>query len=377
MIEQKREALNTILMLVCNELQLSPTQKEKAEKMYEDLCNWIASSTNYDLKEADIFVQGSMATQTTVRPLTREEYDLDIVCLVHNRSLTPEELLSLVLKRIAEHSDYKKVLKPGEHRRNIGLEFPGEFHVDIVPAIPYNENAIRIPNYNKETGIYSWKETNPQGFKAWFDEKTKKMQFFNRKTAAVYDSFPEFKPLSQMKPLQNAVQLLKRWRDVNFTGTKITPPSSILISTISGNDYEGESDVFSAIKNIVKKMSDMAHFDMISITNPSLPSESLAKPMEDTDNFNTFVTKSKNLVTSLANLERAESIPDINAILENMFDENVTGRRVVKASISKYGHLVSHQKETGNITINNATGTISALGAFTSKINSGNSFHGN
>lgn len=32
MIEQKREALDTILMLVCNELQLSATQEKKPKK---------------------------------------------------------------------------------------------------------------------------------------------------------------------------------------------------------------------------------------------------------------------------------------------------------------------------------------------------------
>lgn len=223
MIEQKREALDTILMLVCNELQLSATQEKKAKKMHEDICKWISGSEKYDLKEAYIFVQGSMATQTTVRPLTKEEYDLDMVCLVRNTNYTPDRLLSLVRKRIAENPVYAKVLKEGEHKRNIGLEFPGEFHVDIVPAIPYTGKIIKIPNYDKNTGTYSWKSTNPQGFKIWFEEKMKKFQFFSNKTATVYDAFPEFKPLAFMKPLQNVVQLLKRWRDVNFTNKKIAP----------------------------------------------------------------------------------------------------------------------------------------------------------
>lgn len=164
-----------------------------------------------------------MATQTTVRPLTKEEYDLDMVCLVRNTNYTPDRLLSLVRKRIAENPVYAKVLKEGEHKRNIGLEFPGEFLVDIVPAIPYTGKIIKIPNYDKNTGTYLWKSTNPQGFKIWFEEKMKKFQFFSNKTATVYDAFPKFKPLAFMKPLQNVVQLLKRWRDVNFTNKKIAP----------------------------------------------------------------------------------------------------------------------------------------------------------
>ena len=60
--------LSLILNCVCKEIQLSDEQIKKAEKIYEDLSKYLQESNTLKSKIIDIFVQGSVALQTTVKP---------------------------------------------------------------------------------------------------------------------------------------------------------------------------------------------------------------------------------------------------------------------------------------------------------------------
>jgi len=82
-------------------------------------------------------------------------------------------------------------------------------------------------------------------------------------------------------PLQRAVQLLKRHRDIMFDGKPSNlKPTSIIITTIAGRLYENEDNVFDAISSILSKAEefivDNKVGDQYYIENPSYPGENFA-----------------------------------------------------------------------------------------------------
>jgi hypothetical protein len=172
--------------------------------------------------------------------LPKEEFDVDMVCVINDTSLNPTDLLNLVLNRLKENPKYKDIVSLGKNKRNICLEFTKTFHFDIVPARKITDGEIlEIPNYNKDTQLYTWRRTNPIGFKKWFFAQTLKQKTSMKTFANANDEFPDFKPFKEMKPLQHVVQLIKRWRD-NCS----LKESSILLTTLAGSSYDGEQNIF-------------------------------------------------------------------------------------------------------------------------------------
>ena len=76
-------------------LDLTPAQHEKATKEYEKIAEHIKSKKWFCRKYSpDVYPQGSMALGTCVRPIGKEEFDLDMVLAVQlGDGLTFSDLL--------------------------------------------------------------------------------------------------------------------------------------------------------------------------------------------------------------------------------------------------------------------------------------------
>jgi len=164
--------LDQVLELVCVELQLTDTQYDAAERSYTTVGEWLGDPDGrLAIASPEVFAQGSMALGTTVKPREREEFDVDLVCLVEAdwRLLSPVMLYDLVRDRLREHATYAKMLV--EKDRCLRLDYAGQFHLDIIPACPapkvgvdWGGLAIVIPDKRRE----QWIATNPRGFEEWF-----------------------------------------------------------------------------------------------------------------------------------------------------------------------------------------------------------------
>ena len=53
-------------------------------------------------------------------------------------------------------------------------------------------------------------------------------------------------------PLKRAVQLIKRYRDVYFEENADSAPISIVLTTLAGQIYKGQSSVYKAISDILE-----------------------------------------------------------------------------------------------------------------------------
>lgn len=86
-------------------------------------------------------------------------------------------------------------------------------------------------------------------------------------------------PTYQVKtPLQMAVQILKRHRDVLFQRDKDNAPISIIITTLAAKAYCGENNLFEALSTILTHMADYIEIKDGDywVANPTMSQENFA-----------------------------------------------------------------------------------------------------
>jgi hypothetical protein len=120
-----------ILELVCQALELTASQYDLAKSRYESVGSWLAESANALLATATIYPQGSVALGTTVKPLARDEHDVDLICFVRGLdvNLPPAALKYAIGQRLRENAHYRDRLE--EMARCWRLKYQNDFHLDI------------------------------------------------------------------------------------------------------------------------------------------------------------------------------------------------------------------------------------------------------
>ena len=243
----RKSQLAGLLERMCQSLELSDTQFETAKTRYEAVGKWISEATDRNLYNATIYPQGSVSLSTTVKPLGREEYDVDLVCLVPglSPSTSPTALKKTLGARLRQNARYSDILK--EKKRCWRLNYANEFHLDITPTIPNpacNHDGELLPD-KRLAGEQpaGWRETNPKGYRRLFEERAKlhpRLRLAEAEFAEArgkVDSLPE--PTQFKGILRRCVQLFKRHRDIWFSSRdKDLAPISIIITTLAAKSYE-------------------------------------------------------------------------------------------------------------------------------------------
>jgi len=276
------------LISLARDLDISPSDYQEAIRRYKTLGEYL-NETEYEGAENGVIIypQGSFELGTVVRPIKDSEepgYDVDLVCqiTIPKKSTSPEYIKNAIGYKLKESLRYKRMLRE-EGKRCWKLEYDKDngidFHMDVLPSVKESREKINqlkeltdFPNLvdtaialtNKENGrTYTWSTSNPAGYSSWFKMinntslpiKTKQELYENNlKIFASVDDVPD-----QLvhTPLQRAIQILKRHRDVRFSGHEYEKikPISMIITTLSAHCYENEDDVYSALKNIIFKLA--------------------------------------------------------------------------------------------------------------------------
>lgn len=236
----RQSQLTGILELICQQLELTETQRQSAEDRYMAIGRWLAKDNSSALKTATIYSQGSVALQTTVRPWRQQEFDLDLVCHVMgaSASTSPTALKQLVGDRLKANVTYEKLLE--EKPRCWRLSYADEFHLDITPSVP----NLGCPNGGElvpDKKLRQWKASNPKGYRRWFEERAALRPIVRIEAVDMAKARAEVEALpgpSRFKGvLRRGVQLSKRHRDVHFSETPELAPISIIITTLAARSY--------------------------------------------------------------------------------------------------------------------------------------------
>lgn len=239
--------VSDVLFKICTSLEITITQQNKAETSYGAVGKWLSDSEHPFLINAEIYPQGSIRLQTTVKPIGRDEFDVDLVC--HLPNVTPStpamDVYQVIGGRLAENEVYKKMLTP--KNRCWELNYAGDFHMDITPAVPdkygFIKDAIEVPDKEKS----AWKDSNPKGYTCWFNERAVFQPKLAIETRKFYQAKAEIESLPDgTQPakdwLRKTVQILKRHRDITYLNksdeNKKIAPISIIITTLTAKAYK-------------------------------------------------------------------------------------------------------------------------------------------
>jgi hypothetical protein len=239
----KKSQLVGLLERVCLALELTDTQFDTAKARYEAVGQWLADGSEPKLSTASIYPQGSTSLGTTVRPLGKNEFDVDLVCHLAGLSgvMPPAEVKRLIGNRLRENARYRDMIE--EKPRCWRLNYANEFHLDITPSVP-NPACVQGGELVPDKRLKDWKETNPKGYRQWFDARAKlqpqfslkKAEFAEARARASIEAFPE--PTQFKGILRRCVQLFKRHRDMYFSerGSDLAP-ISIIVTTLAARSY--------------------------------------------------------------------------------------------------------------------------------------------
>lgn len=255
-------------------IRLSKTQQDRINSAVSAISSYVKNY--YDINEQDVFLQGSVATETVTKPQDNTiEYDVDIVAIVGDENSSPSGLLDEMRECFQASGTYKDKINDDAERPCIRLQYADEsaakFHVDIVPARVGTDAPLEIPTRKR-----NWRDTAPREFVQW--------------------------SLDHTDDYRKAVMVFKRWRD-----NQEIPVSSIIIQVLVAEAVEGKTYasftemVVDCLNAIHQKFENSGSSP--SVINPVLESEDLADKW-DTDDFNTFKAK------------LSEAVESVNAALE-------------------------------------------------------------
>ena len=272
-------------------LDIPPSKYQQAVERYEAVGAHLESGTysECDNREPQVFPQGSFRLGTVVRPLIEgkeSDYDIDLVCKLFKRKTagSRKTAKSEVGDRLKENHKYEQILKP-EGKRCWTLQYAEEdgigFHIDVLPAVledqslidrlveldvspDYAQHAVGITNKEPD-GSYTWKSSNPEGFALWFHGRMKTIIEFSeasererifKANTTVFDSVESVPPQLVRTPLQRAIQIMKRHRDMRFAGkeNEDAKPISMVITTLAAQLYRDEMALVDTLRNIITRI---------------------------------------------------------------------------------------------------------------------------
>ena len=218
--------LNELFLRLAEELDITDTLFDRAEKSYEALGEYIGNNCRYPV---EIYTQGSFRLGTVVRPLSEEdEFDLDLICEISNgKSIDAQNVKMLVGDILRNSARYSSKLEEKKRCWRIEYSDKAQFHMDITPAKPdiLKPPSIEVTHKN-ENGLYSFSPSNPKGYEEWF-VKRKRVGVVEKIFASESASIEPVKEYKHKLTLQRAIQVLKRHRDKMFEDNSDDAPISI------------------------------------------------------------------------------------------------------------------------------------------------------
>lgn len=330
-----------LLEMILEEIQLPGYIYEQAEKRYKDIGFWLENNPDIQRFSPSVFSQGSFRLGTAVKPVGREDFDLDLVCNIQS-GFSKQRNTQKYFKEFVGNSLNCYKIERGikedltEKRRCWRLIYADQlkFHMDILPCIPEVTNTTPVSGFDEhrvsitdnQSPFYfevndDWLVSNPEGFALWFESKMnsnqKHLVEHSEKLGLHIDEFVNLPYYQWKTPLQKSIQLLKRHRDIMFLDNQDSKPISIIITTLAARAYQGESDVAMAITNILDRMNMFVYDSEPHVPNPVDPDEDFADKRvsnpELRHNFVRWIAQAQaNILTICSQNNRQVIIDSIN-----------------------------------------------------------------
>ncbi len=374
-----------LLREIAESLELTETQKKLAKERYVAVAKVLVESGNPLLEHAKIYPQGSFRLGTSVKPLGRDEFDLDFVCHipVNSSNVTSKEIYGVVGKALRDHGTYEKMLEP--KKRCWRLNYAGDFHMDITPST-IDEQHYGDGEMVPDRELSRWKESNPIGYAEWVEaiDSISPTGTSMRVTMESASIEPLDTDNSNNCVLKKFIQIIKRNRGVYFQEHSLSDyaPISILLTTIAAKAYklcierksytdmlELFEDVLRAMPLFIKKTShEWGASTSYMVENPSHPKENFAEKWNDSMLYeHAFNAWNKDFIRLVGELRAMEG-KGLDVYANKM--KELLGKKPVERVIETRAKSMYDHKSSGSLGIVAGMGTVvSNASAITPKKN--------
>jgi len=256
----------------------------------------------------EIKPQGSFLFGTMIRPIVEDdELDVDLVCRLRGKKTdwTQARVKNAVGDQLKDNDDYKRMLDDeGNRCWTLVYHEASKFHMDILPAVIEEKQLLlleksirnmtqaeveqlainitdkRRPDYRTETNSGRWMKSNPWGYAAWLKERARLDLSKSFSIREAVEQLPKYQ--KEKEPLLRIIQILKRHRDIMFGGDECKP-ISIIITTLAAKAYNKETDLITAINNVLAGMERY----IVTKFSPehSRNVDWISNPVNDCENF--------------------------------------------------------------------------------------------
>lgn len=342
-------------------LQIPQSRYEAADRSYRSVADWLDRPASvFAGVDLDVYTQGSFRLGTAIRPVSEDEhYDLDVVCEfdLGKWDRTQAQLHADLGRELKSYAARYGMEDPSPWDRCWTLNYADEaqFHMDVLPSVPdskrrrlireqefssydYVKDAISITDaqhHNYRRLSDDWPASNPKGYAAWFLGRMRPVFESRRKAMAIQAraDVADIPTYRVRTPLQSAIQILKRHRDMRFVDEPEGRPSSIVITTLAAHAYGQESTITGALLSILDRMD--AYVECRSgewwIANPSDPRENFADAWNDEPSKQ--VAFDDWLQTSRADFAAASRLGDATEFVDVLAPR--IGRDLVEAAVAR------------------------------------------
>jgi hypothetical protein len=290
-------------------LDLPSSRYEAADRSYRSVSAWLErDASEFADSHVQVYTQGSFRLGTAIAPIQADaDYDLDIVCEFDwSKPLrTQAELHAALGRELIAYAFRHNMQPPSSWNRCWTLNYADEarFHMDVLPCVPDGQRqrylremaSVAMDHVDKSVSItdkehphfhtisLEWSISNPNGYADWFYERmrpvfdARRLQMMLVEAKADVADIPAFRVRT---PLQLAIQILKRHRDLRFLDQDSSfRPTSVVLTTLAALSYHQEGTVLEAVAGIVQRMEAFieSRGNISWIPNPADPRENLAE----------------------------------------------------------------------------------------------------
>ena len=375
--------VDRLLADVAIRIQLSQTNYNRAVSRYKSVSDWIDRDESPLKDRVDIFYpQGSMAIGATIASrLNTDEFDIDLVAqLSLDQDVSPKIALDVLYDSIKGSPGSRYYQMTERRTRCITVNYGDNMHLDVTPAV----RRIRTPE--RESWIFHQRpETpsdpgfrpiaNPYGFAEWFKNETPADQRFAdvyearaadhelevlRKAADADPVDPQQPPFRKSRSVV-ALQLLKRWRNVQYDTRSGRRPPSVVIAKLAADASGRSESLLGELLNQARYMVNVFRSvhdggSIINIVNPVCGDDVLTDRWpESLKSQEAFVQDLNGLVTVLDRLAASCPLDEMKAIMMGLFGEAPT-ESVFGDYVRQFGRDISsgkssHRTDTGELVI--------------------------
>lgn len=289
------------------ELEVPQERYEAAETSYKSVGEWLQrDGSSLRHLSPNTSVQGSFRLGTVIRPVNdSEDYDVDAVCelSVDRARCTQETLKKALGVELDAYAQAKGMNnRPEEKRRCWRLDYAdgAQFHIDVLPAVPDAQRqrvlfesaglnttwwrtgiAITCTDHHNYRRISDdWPRSNPKGYAEWFISRMGPVyrERLRKLAESVHAKLEDIPAYRVKTPLQSAIQILKRHRDLCFLGDSERRPISVIITTLAAHAYQQEETISGALFSILSRMDRYieSRGGVMWVVNPTDPMENFA-----------------------------------------------------------------------------------------------------